>query len=74
MDIRKVLVVSKLSRYDYEKYRYKNLTQTELHKAIKDRGSDLDKMLHYHELHKKFENKVVNAFRDMGIEVEVANK
>lgn len=74
MDIKKVLVVSKLSRYEYERYKHKNLTQTELNNMIKDRGSDLEKLLYYHELHKNFENKVVNAFRHMGIQVEVANK
>lgn len=74
MDIKKVLVVSKLSRYEFEKYKNKNLTQTELQNMIKDRGSDLEKLLHYHELHKKFEYRVVNAFRNFGIEVEVANK
>lgn len=74
MDIKKVLVVSKLSRYDFEQYKHKNLTQTELNNLIKDRGSDLEKLLYYHELHKSFENKVVDAFRDFGIQVEVANK
>lgn len=74
MDIKRVLVVSKMSRYEFERYKNKDLTQTELHDMIKDRGSDLEKLLHYHELHKRFENRVVNAFRDLGIQVEVANK
>lgn len=74
MDIKKVLVVSKLSRYDFERYKYKNLTQSDFHNVIKERGSDLDKLLYYHELHKNFEHRVVNAFRNMGIVVEVANK
>lgn len=69
-----MLVVSKMSRYEFERYKNKDLTQTELHDMIKDRGSDLEKLLHYHELHKRFENRVVNAFRDLGIQVEVANK
>lgn len=74
MDIRKVLVVSKLSRYEFERYKHKHLTQAELNKMIKERGSDLEKLLFYHDLHKNFEYRVVNAFRNMGIIVETANK
>lgn len=74
MDIKKVLVVSKLSRYEFERYKHKNLTQIEFHDMIRERGSDLEKLLYYHELHKNFEYKVVNAFRNLGIIVETANK
>lgn len=74
IDIRKILVVSKLSRYEFEKYKNKDLTETQLHNTLKNRGSDLEKLLYYHELHKRFENKLLHSFRNMGIIVKIANK
>lgn len=69
-----MLVVSKLSRYEYEKYRYKNLTDSELERKIRERGTDYDKLMHHHNLHKDFELKVVEAMESMGIEVRVVNR
>lgn len=72
--IDKVLLVSKLSRYEYEKLRHNNLNEQDLEKELRNRGTDFEKMLHHHNLHKKFESNVINTFRKMGMDVEVVNR
>lgn len=72
--IDKVLVVTKLTRYQYEKNRHRNLTEAELHKELLKRGANLESLLHYHHLHKNFEDRVISSLRDLGIEVKITNK
>lgn len=69
-----MLVVSKLSRYEFEKNRYKDLTDSELERKIRERGTDYDKLMHHHNLHKDFELKVVEAMQSIGIEVRIVNR
>lgn len=74
LSIQKILVVSKFSRYEYEKVKHKNLSETQFHEMLRKRGSDVEKMLHYHNVHKDFENKLVVTLRNLGVEVDTANK
>ncbi|CAG9762274.1 unnamed protein product [Ceutorhynchus assimilis] len=70
----KVLVVSKLSRFEFEKKKAKNLTEKQLVESLKQRGTDVEKLVRHHDLHKKFEENVVNTFKNMGISVKVVNR
>ncbi|KAJ8970749.1 hypothetical protein NQ317_016494 [Molorchus minor] len=70
----KVLVVSKLSKYEHEKIRHKNLSEQELEALIRNRGTDYEKLIHHHELHNRFKENVVSTLRNMGCEVEVVNR
>ncbi|XP_037903864.1 NAD kinase 2, mitochondrial isoform X2 [Hermetia illucens] len=72
--IQKVLIVTKLSRYEYEQQRHPNLSKEQLERHIRDRGSDFEIMMHYHNLHKKFEKKIAKSFQNAGVEVRVANR
>lgn len=35
---------------------------------------DVEKMIRFHDLHKKFEENVVNTFKNLGISVKVVNR
>lgn len=70
----KVLVVSKLSRFDFEKKKYKNLTDKNVLEILRGKGVDVEKMIRFHDLHKKFEENVVNTFKNLGICVKVVNR
>ncbi|XP_060518834.1 NAD kinase 2, mitochondrial isoform X2 [Cylas formicarius] len=70
----RILVVAKLSRYEYEKRKYKNLTNNDLLKFLKIRGTDLENLIHHHDLQKHFEENVINTLKNMGIEVEIVNR
>lgn len=74
MKIDKVLVISKLSRYEFEKRKHKNLNDCELKQVLKNRGTDFDRLINFHDAHKSYEETVVSALKNMGIEVEVANR
>lgn len=68
-----VLIVSKLSRYEYEKRKY-NQNDKQLEKILRNRGTNFEKLITHYDLHKNFEKKVVSVMRDMGINVEVVNR
>ncbi|XP_050316092.1 NAD kinase 2, mitochondrial isoform X2 [Anthonomus grandis grandis] len=70
----KVLVVSKLSRFEFEKKKAKTLTESKLIDKLRQRGTDIEKMIRHHDLHKKFEENVVNTFSNLGISVKVVNR
>lgn len=72
--LRRVLVVSKLTRLEFEKTRDQGLSDEKLEQKIRDRGSDYDAMKYYHHLHKDVEEVVVKSFQDEGIEVKVVNR
>lgn len=48
----KVLILTKLSRYEFEKRRHPDLTEKQLEKCLRDRGSDYNILLYHHYIHK----------------------
>lgn len=72
--LRRVLVVSKLTRLEFEKTREQSLSDEKLEQRIRDRGSDYDAMKYYHHLHKDVEDVVIKSFREEGVEVRVVNR
>ncbi|KAF2881591.1 hypothetical protein ILUMI_24583 [Ignelater luminosus] len=74
LKLEKVLVVSKLSIYEFERSRHNNLSDVQFEKVLRNRGSDFDKMLYHYQLHKCFESAIVNNFTKAGIDVKVVNR
>lgn len=72
--IRKALIVTKLTRLEFERLRHSELNDLELEEKIRNRGTDFDALMHYHNLHKNVENKVADEFRQMEVEVKVVNR
>lgn len=72
--IKKALLVTKLTRYEFEKIRHSELNDVELEEKIRCRGTDYDALLYYHHLHKKVERDVVDCLREKGVEVKVVNR
>ncbi|KAH8285485.1 hypothetical protein KR054_009930, partial [Drosophila jambulina] len=71
--LERALVVTKLSRYEFEQLRNPQLSREELEKKLRDRGTDVDMVLDLHHLHKDFEKRVVQSFKDVGCEVKLAS-
>lgn len=67
-------MVSKLSRYEFERNRQRHLNGKELELMLQKRGSDYEKMMHHHNLHKMFEGRFIDTLKEMGIEVRVVNR
>lgn len=73
-EIKRALLVSKLTRLEFEKYRFPHLNETDLEREIRDRGTHYDSLAHYHELHKKFETRVAKSFKELGVDIEIVNR
>lgn len=71
---KKALIVTKLSRYEFEQHKNPKLTAVQLEKLLRDRGTDYDLWLYYHQMHKDFERKVAKSFQDYGINVKLVNR
>ncbi|KAF2367281.1 NAD kinase [Trinorchestia longiramus] len=71
---KKILILTKLSRYDFERRLHPKLTEEELKSSLYARGSDYYMLLHYHNVHKSVEQAVVQAFDEAGIETKVVNR
>lgn len=72
--LQRALLVSKLSRYEFEQLRHPNLSPEQLEAKLRDRGTDFDTLMYLHNLHKDFESTIVKSFLDVGCEVKLANR
>lgn len=73
-ELKNALLISKLSRYEYEQHRNQKLNSQTFEKAMRDRGTDYDALLHHHHIHKRFEQKVADSFRHFGVNVKILNR
>ncbi|XP_075529465.1 NAD kinase 2, mitochondrial isoform X2 [Dermacentor variabilis] len=70
---RRALVLTKFSRYEFEKRRHAHLTEEQL---VQDesRGSDYNSLVHHHKIHTKNRELVVNTLRENGIETRLVDR
>ncbi|XP_022109858.1 NAD kinase 2, mitochondrial-like [Acanthaster planci] len=71
---KRALVVSKLSRYAFEKKRFGDIGEDGLKKVLSQRGSHYDKLLKKHRIHESNVRKVVDTFESQNIEVRLAQR
>ncbi|KAJ0170217.1 hypothetical protein K1T71_014145 [Dendrolimus kikuchii] len=74
LKMEKCLIVSKVTRYEYEKHSHDDISDVELEKVLRKRGSDYDSMLANHKQQKAFEENVFTSLKEMGIKVEKASR
>ncbi|XP_016971278.1 NAD kinase 2, mitochondrial isoform X2 [Drosophila rhopaloa] len=72
--LKRALVVTKLSRYEFEQLRHPELSQDQLQQKLRDRGTDVEMVLYLHKVHKDFERRVVQSFQDVGCEVKLSSR
>ncbi|XP_049882756.1 NAD kinase 2, mitochondrial isoform X2 [Pectinophora gossypiella] len=70
----KCLIVSKVTRYEYEKHAHDDISDGELEKVLRKRGSDYETMLDNHRQQKAFEQGVARSLKCFGIKVEMASR
>ncbi|KAJ2938171.1 hypothetical protein O0L34_g18511 [Tuta absoluta] len=70
----KCLIVSKVTRFEYEKHAHDNISEHELERILRQRGSDYDSMLFNHKQQKAFEEGVARSLKCLGIKVEMASR
>ncbi|XP_014259020.1 NAD kinase 2, mitochondrial isoform X1 [Cimex lectularius] len=72
--IKRVLVVKKRSRYSLEKGQYPGITDAQLDKILKKRGSDVEMLLLTHKTHTCNTQDLLNSFISAGFHVDVVDR
>lgn len=71
---KKALIVSKLSRYEFEQHKHPKLNNRQLEKLLRDRGTDYDLLLNHHRRHKNYTDRVAGSLTEHGIDVRIVNR
>lgn len=74
VSMKRVLLVSKMTRYELECQQYPDLSTPKLEDTLRKQCFDYDVLLHHHNLHKKFEHSVRQILNDCGIETRTVNR
>ncbi|KAF5290923.1 hypothetical protein FQR65_LT11505 [Abscondita terminalis] len=74
LNFSKVLVLTKLSMYEYERYRHSKLSDEQFRKEVTKVGLDYDKLLYFYNLHKSFEKKVCQTLKTAGVDFKITNR
>ncbi|XP_015792981.1 NAD kinase 2, mitochondrial [Tetranychus urticae] len=71
---KKALILTKFSRYEFEKRTNPNLTEEQLIDKLQRRGSDYRNLLHHHQIHCNSRDKLKLALEKRGLEVRMVNR
>lgn len=74
ISMKRVLLVSKVTRYELECQRYPDLSALKLEDTLRKQCFDYDVLLQHHYLHKEFEHNVRHILNDCGIETRTVNR
>lgn len=72
--LERALIVTKLSRYEFEQLRHPHLSANQLEEMLRNRGTDFEGIMHRHNVNKDFERVIVRSFRDVGCDVKLTNR
>jgi len=67
-------VLTKVSRYEFEKLRHDNLSERELEQELTSRGSNYAAIRHHHNIHKALEVSVVETLEKAGLEIRLVKR
>uniref|UniRef100_A0A8R1TKF0 NAD kinase 2, mitochondrial n=1 Tax=Onchocerca volvulus TaxID=6282 RepID=A0A8R1TKF0_ONCVO len=71
---KKVLILSKLTRLEYERHTHPSLNEIQLKKELARRGSNYERLRNRHDEHYQFLNVVIDELRACGIETRTVQK
>eukprot|EP00128_Syssomonas_multiformis_P010378 Colp12_sorted_trinity150504_noHs@28364 len=71
LDLKKVLVVAKVTRFEFEKLRQPELTEEELGTSLQNKGADMERLRHRYDIHRRNLDKLLAAFRHRHIDYDV---
>lgn len=74
LELNKVLILSKLTRYDYERMKFKELNDNEFEQTLRNRGTNLEKLKYHNNLQKTNVAKVAKVLKNMGSDVKIVNR
>jgi len=68
------VVLTKVSRYEFEKLRHENISERELEQELTSRGSNYAAIRHHHNIHKALEVSVVETLEKAGLEIRLVKR
>ncbi|XP_054162681.1 NAD kinase 2, mitochondrial-like [Oppia nitens] len=68
------LLLTKFSRYEFEKKRNPGLNEEELSKNLESRGSDYKRLISHHNIHKQSREHIVECLKKASVEVRVVSR
>lgn len=71
---KRVLIVSKVSKFELEKLRLPDLSDSQLKLRLLERGSNYEAMLANHERNKSVERQVINTLKQMNVDYKLTNR
>lgn len=71
---KRVLVLTKFSRLEFEKRRHKELSEGDLVKNLESRGSDYESLLKHHDIHTRNRDLVVDTLKKQGLETRLVDR
>lgn len=72
--LRRAVVLSKLSRFEYLRRQHNDLTEQQLETYLRDRGTDYDVLVRHHNLHQEFEEHVKSSLVKHDVEIQVVDR
>lgn len=67
---KKALVVTKVSRYEFERSKFGHLSESDFEQHLTTRGSDYTMIKYHHNIHKTAEENVIRALESRGVETK----
>lgn len=74
INLRKVLILNKITRYEFEKRRYPNLDESELKAQLQKRGSTYERLIEHHNTHYRSLEKILKTLHNNNIDTRVTQR
>lgn len=71
---KKAVILTKVSRYEFEKLRHEHLTEEQLEQELTARGSNYAAVRHHHNIHKSLEVAVADSLERAGLETRTVKR
>jgi len=73
-DFSKILILHKITRYEFEKHRYQHLSEKELKTELEKRGSNYNRLIEHHNTHYRSLEKIIDALDKHKIETRITQR
>ena len=70
----RAVILTKVSRYEFERLRHDSLTEAQLENELTARGSNYSAIKKHHNIHKSLEVSVVEALERAGLEIKMVKR
>ena len=67
---KKALIVTKVSRYEFERSKFSEMSESDFENLLTKRGSDYTMVKYHHNIHKSAEEKIIRALEARGVETK----